>query len=272
MSGLYVDGGNNSGPSGTSNVSPDGVADNIVTTASVTSATTVVTGDMTGYSGGSFQITNAGTSNIISFEQSNDGVNWLPLLVVVNSSLASGATTAIAVAGVYAFAASAAQVRARVSTYTSGTVTISLVRKRAAPVVSNVALSFGTQAIGDVGAQYRTNATGAATPFSLLSPATPAATAVKAGAGRVVGAILTNSAAAVRSVKFFNTAQGSVTLGTTSAVFELDIPAGQMVMFNQEGGISFSTAITVAVTGAKGLTDNTGALGANDVSGVILYA
>jgi len=133
------------------------------------------------------------------------------------------------------------------------------------------ALAAGTNAVGDVGVQYRASATGAATPFSLLSPATPAATAVKASAGRLVGFILNNAAASVRSVKFWNTAVAGVTMGTTAALFEVDLAPTSTIHVVFEGGISFATAITTAVTGGKGLTDNT-AVTLNDVSGVLLYA
>jgi hypothetical protein len=133
-------------------------------------------------------------------------------------------------------------------------------------------IAAGTNAIGDVGQQYRASATGGASFVSVLSPATPAATVCKAGAGRLLGLQLQNSAAAIRSVKFWNTAPGSVTLGTTAALFEVDIPAGGRAEFTLEGGIGFATAITYAVTGAKGLTDNTGALGVNDVSGALFFA
>ena len=126
--------------------------------------------------------------------------------------------------------------------------------------------------IGDVGIEYRANATGAASTVAVMSPATPAATVCKAGAGRLVGGFLQNSSAAIRSVKFWNTAQGSVTLGTTAAIFEIDIPAGGYISFTNTGGLGFTTAITYAVTGAKGLTDNTGSLAANDVSGFLAFA
>jgi len=139
-------------------------------------------------------------------------------------------------------------------------------------VTVNAAIAAGANAIGDVGQQYRANATGAASFVSVMSPATPIATVCKASAGRLLGWQLQNSSAAIRSVKFWNTAQGSVTLGTTAALFEVDIPAGGHVNFKIEGGIGFATAITYAVTGAKGLTDNTGTLGVNDVSGCLLFA
>ncbi len=143
-----------------------------------------------------------------------------------------------------------------------------------APTVnpSGGALAAGTNAIGDVGVQYRASATGGASAISVLSPATPAATAIKAAAGRLLGWQLINTSASVRSIKIWNTAVAGITIGTTAALWEIDIPAGGSVDFRLEAGIAFATAISYAVTGAKGLTDNTGGLGANDVSGSFFYA
>ena len=138
--------------------------------------------------------------------------------------------------------------------------------------VSNVAaIAAGANAIGDMGVQYRANATGAAGIISVLSPATPAAATIKASAGRLIGWQLTNSAAAVRSVKLFNAS--APTLGTTAAVMEIDIAAGGRADFQLPGGIGFATACTYSVTSAKGLTDNTATgLVANDVSGSFFFA
>jgi hypothetical protein len=94
---------------------------------------------------------------------------------------------------------------------------------------------------------------------------------VKASAGRVIGWQLQNSATGVRSVKLFNAT--APTLGTTSAVFEIDIPAGGRSEVQLPGGIGFSTACTYSVTSAKGLTDNTATgLALGDVSGAFFYA
>jgi hypothetical protein len=136
---------------------------------------------------------------------------------------------------------------------------------------ASATLAAGTAAVGDVGVQYRANATGAASTVSVQSPATPAAATIKATAGRLVGYNLQNSSAAVRSVKIFNVA--APTLGTTAAAFEIDIPANGVVFQSIEGGLAFSTAITYSVTSAKGLTDNTATgLAANDVSGFFAFA
>jgi hypothetical protein len=138
------------------------------------------------------------------------------------------------------------------------------------PLQVSANLGASSNLVGDTGLQYRATSTGAASVVSVLSPATPAIATVKGSAGKLIGLVLQNSSAALRSVKLFNATAPS--LGTTAAFFEVDIPAGQTVDFTFDGGIGFSTAITYAVTGAKGLTDNTGGLGANDVSGIIVFA
>jgi len=139
------------------------------------------------------------------------------------------------------------------------------------PVSGTVTAAASTNAIGDVGVQYRANATGAASFVAVQSPATPAAATIKASAGRLIGWQLQNSSSGVRSVKVFNAT--APTLGTTSASFTIDIPAGGRSDVNLPGGIGFATAMTYSVTSAKGLTDNTSTgLAANDVSGAFFFA
>jgi hypothetical protein len=133
------------------------------------------------------------------------------------------------------------------------------------------ALAAGTNAIGDVGIQYRANATGAATATSISSPATPAGGTIKGSAGRLLGLSGMNTAAATRFLKIFNAT--TVTMGSTSALFEIPIPAGQPFHFEYQGGLAFSTGIMWAVTSARGLTDNTTTgLAAGDVTGFSAHA
>jgi len=132
-------------------------------------------------------------------------------------------------------------------------------------------LAAGTNLAADFGVQYRTSATGAASFISVLSPATPASATIKGSAGRLLSWQLQNSSTGLRSVKVFNAT--APTLGTTSAAFEIDIPAGGKDVVQLTGGIAFATAITYSVTAAKGLTDNTATgLAANDVSGSFFFA
>lgn len=133
------------------------------------------------------------------------------------------------------------------------------------------ALVAGTAAIGDVGVQYRANATGAATLANILCPATPAAQQLKTGAGRLLSLAVTNTAASTRWIKIFNLAGASVTPGTTAATAEIGLGAGQTLEWSLEGGAAFSTGITIMVTGGQGLTNNS-AVTAGDVTGMAFFA
>lgn len=135
---------------------------------------------------------------------------------------------------------------------------------------SGGALAAGTAAIGDVGLQARANATGAGTAVSIVAAATPAGISVKASAGRLLSICLTNTAAAARFVKFFNVATAP-TMGTTSAAYEVPIPANGMLVLEFPFGVAHATGIFIAITGAVGLTNNT-AVTANDVVGFVTYA
>lgn len=145
---------------------------------------------------------------------------------------------------------------AQAVTVSSGTVTVN-------------ALPAGTNAIGDVGVQYRANATGAATPTIINSPATPAVQTIKGSAGRLLGFVLCNTNVAARFFKVFNAT--APTLGTTAAVIDICLPTNQVVEISFEGGIGFATAITCAITGGRGATNNT-AITLDDVTGITLHA
>jgi hypothetical protein len=133
------------------------------------------------------------------------------------------------------------------------------------------ALAAGANAIGDVGVQYRANATGAGSFVNVACPATPAAQTVKATAGRLLGFVITNTSASTRWLKVWNTAVGGITMGTTAALFEIGLPPGQPVPIALEGGIGFGTAISIAITGGQGLTNNA-AVTLGDVTGVAVFA
>lgn len=219
----------------------------------------------------------------ITFQGTIDGTNWFPILALpVSSGVNTAAVSTATAPGAWVGPATGLhRVRAILTAYTSGTVTVTLRAMLASGVVFSMpsgaaAQSFiagaGTALMGDAGTQYRANATGAASVLPVMSPSTaPAPLAVKAAAGRLLGLVLQNSSAGVRSVKFWNALVAGVTVGTNAALFEIDIPAGGAFTFNFEGGIGFATGITYAVTGAKGLLDNT-TVGANDVTGVIVFA
>lgn len=132
-------------------------------------------------------------------------------------------------------------------------------------------LAAGTNLAADVGQQYRANALGAAPFANINCPATPVAQSIKASAGRLVSIVATNTGTAARYIKIWSAASGSVTVGTTAAVLEIAIPPNETVSFSVEGGVAFTNAITMAVTGGQGLTNNT-AVTAGDVTGMVVFA
>lgn len=227
----------------------------------------------------------------LSFQGTVDGATWFTLVAMPVASLTNSAlVTTVTVQGAWhILTAGLQQIRVSATAFTSGSVAVTIRATQAQPFLytaaagttNSVSIASGTinsatlaasaNLIGDVGVQYRASNVGAASIVSLMSTSAVSTQNIKATAGRLIGVIVQNSASTLRSLKFFNAA--TITLGTTAALFEIDIPAGSALTFNFEGGIGFSTAISCAVTAAKGLTDNTATgLAANDISGVIVYS
>lgn len=94
--------------------------------------------------------------------------------------------------------------------------------------------------------------------------------AVKAGRGQVYGWFLQNTSAGVRYFKLYNATAANVTVGTTTPVITIGLPAGASANVMSPMGILFSTAITAACV--TGVADNsTGAPGANECVANIFY-
>lgn len=132
------------------NVFVDDVADGLVLTGSATSAATVVERSLSGFGGGSFQVINQGSGCTVVYEQSNDGINWLAMPVIPSNGANTAPVSSSTNVGLFAFASSAAAVRARVSTYGSGTVAVVLVLKRRPLNVIGTSLAGGSSSIGNV--------------------------------------------------------------------------------------------------------------------------
>lgn len=114
--------------------------------ASVTSATTIFSVDTSGYNGISVQITSAGTTCTVTYEGSNDNATWNTVPFISSVVNSAGSTTSNSLIGgnipcLYRF------MRARVSTYGSGTVTAYYAMRRTyvANVFGVTALSVGGQ-------------------------------------------------------------------------------------------------------------------------------
>jgi len=234
----------------------------------------------------------------VTFEGSIDSTNgtdgtWFAIQVIRSNANTIELTTGVlAATPAYAWEASVnglSFVRVRATAHTSGTATwkfqrgsyatepipaaqISGTQPVSGTVTANIgtgAIAAGTNAIGDMGIQYRANATGAATVTNVLSPATPTGQSIKASAGRLLGFSLVNVNAATRWLKVFNAT--TVTPGTTSALFEIALPPNQQVFVSLEGGMAFSTGIMAMITGGQGLTNNT-AITANEITGFTVHA
>lgn len=96
------------------------------------------------------------------------------------------------------------------------------------------------------------------------SLATTNALLIKNTAGTLWSAVVSNTSAAARFLKFFNLT-GAPTVGTSVPVFTVPIPPGDTVLVNGgSNGIRFGTGISLAITGAAGDLDTT-AIGAGDV-------
>lgn len=105
---------------------------------------------------------------------------------------------------------------------------------------------------------------GGAIKSRLISAATTNATSVKAAAGNLISAHVSNAHASNAAfLKFYNKASAP-TVGTDTPVFTLRVRAAaeREVLFPI--GANFDTGIALAITGAVADTDTT-AIGANDV-------
>jgi hypothetical protein len=224
----------------------------------------------------------------LTFEVSQNASNWqLPVGLPhsgVNQNPVSSTTSPgawiVDVAGWKYF-------RVRMSAYTTGGTNVLISTSNSASINRSLSsgqasqpvtlasttvtsISAGTNLLGDFGLQVRANATGAGNATTLNCPATPVGQSIKATAGRILGIYVNNSSATLRWMKVFNTA--SVTMGTTSAVLDIPIPPSNNTQFIAfPAGIGASTAIVLAITGAKGLTNNT-AVTLDDVSGFISWS
>jgi hypothetical protein len=86
---------------------------------------------------------------------------------------------------------------------------------------------------------------------------------VKATAGNVYGYYFYNAAASIRYLKFYNATAANTTVGTTTPVLTIPVPATTAGHVTFPYAVSFATAISAAVT--TGLADaDTGAPAAND--------
>ncbi|MCH7629780.1 MULTISPECIES: hypothetical protein [Novosphingobium] len=206
---------------------------------SATSAATVVSASNVTYMGGTFQVTSAGTTCTVTYEQSNDGTNWVALPVIPATAANAVPVTTSTATGLYAFTSAAAYVRARVSTYTSGTVTVVLVQKQQSSPNTGITLATGAATIGAVTVSGTVNATTGYTD----STTNLAAAATFTGTGRATG----NT-----QYGFFNACAYSDQAGTLFVEQSLDTGTTYQPVASQAVSAGSSANLSVRLCGALG--------------------
>lgn len=200
----------------------------------------------------------------VAYEASNDGVNWVSVAGYDPSNTGTAAPSISNTSPtIKLFAVVARYFRARVSTYTSGTVV-------AAPVLRSTPLAplginIGAGTVNAV-ASASSGALGS-TSSAVKAAASTNATLLKATAGNLYDYMLCNAAASTRAVKFFNKTSAPV-VGTDVPFFKLSISAGACIAGNFSTPVRFAAGIGYAITGAIGDLDTT-ATAADDVTGII---
>ena len=94
----------------------------IVASGSVTSAATLFTQDCASYQSTSVHVTALPAGNVITFQTSNDNINWYNCACMPGGDLTSILATTATAAGAYTSQLNSRYFRAIVTTYTSGTV------------------------------------------------------------------------------------------------------------------------------------------------------
>jgi hypothetical protein len=219
--------------------------------------------DTDGYRSASLQVTSVGSGNTIAFETSEDNVTFVACYgheVSTNTRILTSGTNVVN--SRWKFGNLGKYFRVRVSVYGSGTVT----------VVGYLRKSDFQEDISTVSRPRANNSTTLCpTNLRVQSAATTNATSVKASAGVLNQAILTNNAAGLAYVKFYNKAS-SPTVGTDVPIATIALPAnGLPVVIAPPAGIAFSTGIAYAITGLATDADTTAVL-ANQVTGIIGYS
>lgn len=229
---------------------------------------------VTGYGTSTVQVT--GTfSATITFEGTTDGSNWhaLSATQIGTTTIATTATTT----GVYRLSVSGlTQIRARISAYTSGSVT-AIGRATNAPFgpkVINAALAAGTASIGTVQPGNTANTTpwlvslippttGGVSTCYLSSAASTNSTSCKASAGQLYNVRVINTTSTIYYLRLYNSSSAPTCSSATGFVESIPIPhgsgAGAGVANSLTIGQTFGTGLGFCLTGGGGSTDNTNA-------------
>lgn len=208
--------------------------------------------DVSGYRWASVQI-NGTWVGTFTFQASNDGVIWVdtnvtwPALTVSNVLRTTATFNSI-----YIFPIYARYIRVRMTAYTSGTATGTLLLSRTVmPAITSgaVVVQQGTWIT-----QNTPRDSGGLSMSSTVATATTNETVVKAVVGQVYSIYANNTNAAVRYLKLYNKATVPI-VGTDVPAMTLAIPAAGVVAMDVSCGLAFSAGIAFALTAGVAATD-----------------
>jgi hypothetical protein len=221
--------------------------------------------DVANFRAATVQVASTGTAGTFIFEQSNNGVNWVPL-PVFNAALTTGvpivaAITATASAIVYSFPLRCNFVRLRIATLITGGSIQAFSRISTepwTPAVATVAQPTAASLNATVAGTVTANISAPALPTAniLNSAATANPTIVKGSAGTLYSITASNTNAAIRYLKIHNST--TVVPGTTAVALTIPIPPGGVVTipFGSQG-MRFATGICLSTTTGAADTDAT---------------
>jgi hypothetical protein len=231
-------------------------------TFSTTTAQAVASADVSNYSWVSLQINTQGTGSLITFQGSNDNVNWV--MVSLNPVGNFGSTFLSQNAGgsgnIYSGPLNTRYFQLNVTGITAGTTSGVLEFFSVGPG------QFGIATLATLGPV----ATGGLTLARIISAATTNATSVKTAAGQIYNIQAFNVNASARYLKLYNKASAP-TVGTDTPVATYFLaPTTGALVIEAANGIAFSAGIAFAITANMADSDTT-AIGASDVVVNIQY-
>lgn len=215
--------------------------------------------DASNYKFVSLQLKGTWVATVI-FEGSNDNATFYPIATTDPSGAATGQTTATT-NGVVIIPTSVKYVRARISEYTSGTITSTAIAHKEENS-SGLISTIGTVTIADSPTE---------TYAQVITAATTNATSVTSGATKLRTISLVNGVATLRFFKIYNKASAP-TVGTDTPVLTLTMSPNNPSPFTlPNGGLSLSLGFAYAMTLGVANSDTTADSVVGAVTGILGY-
>lgn len=200
-------------------------------------------------------------SGTVSFQASNDTVNWANVMLMPAGGFSSGQTSTTSANIIYGAPVQFRFFRVRMTGYTSGTVNGTLELYTSPASLTYIGVNANQNGTWNVG--MSPNTSGGTSNYHVVSAASTNAANVKSSAGQVYGWDAYNAAASVRYIKLYNKSTAPVP-GTDTPIRTIAIPAGQKAFNVIENGMPFSNGIGIAIVAGIADSDAT-VISASDV-------